>query len=200
MVETAGLVLFHGAGGDRDHRIFLRLEAELESMGVPVARCNFPFRQRGPGRRPPDRMPVLVQSVLSQVEEAADRWGKTPDQLVIGGRSLGGRACSMAVAEGLAVAGLLLLSYPLHPARKPDKLRTSHFPDLGCPILLVQGSSDPLGKEAEFAKHLPAIPGPVTQVWLERTGHDPVERTDVTLVAGVSSWLSGPLASGFGAC
>lgn len=191
MTAPQGLLLFHGAGGDRDHRLFLKLEDEL---GLPVARCNFPYREKGPGRRPPDRMPKLLASIAEHRERCAEEWGVDPASLVLGGRSMGGRACSMAVAEGTEAAGLLLLSYPLHPPGKPDKLRTEHFGDLDLPILLVQGASDPFGKEPEFAEHLEAIPGPVTQCWLPKTGHDPVAKHDDTAVAAIGAWL-GSLAA-----
>lgn len=182
-----GLVLFHGAGGDRNHRLFLAME---EQLAVPIARCEFPFRQKGPGRRPPDRMPVLLASAVEQIEAAAIEWGTTTDRIAVGGRSMGGRVCSMAAADGLAVAGLLLLSYPLHPPGKPEKLRTAHFPDIKVPVLLAQGSSDPFGKEPEFAEHLPAIAGPVEQLWLQRTGHDPVERCDDDIIAATQAWIA----------
>ena len=183
-----GLVIFHGAGGDRNHRLFLAME---ERFDLPVARCEFPFRQKGPGRRPPDRMPVLLASAVEQIQGAAAEWGTTTDRLVIGGRSMGGRVCSMAAADGLAVAGLLLLSYPLHPPKKPEKLRTEHFPDIHVPVLIVQGSSDPFGKEPEFAEHVPMIAGPVEQLWLQRTGHDPVERCDADIIATTQRWMEG---------
>jgi len=182
-----GLVLFHGAGGDRNHRLFLAME---EQLSVPVARCEFPYRQKGPGRRPPDRMPVLLASAVEQIEAAASAWGTTTDRLVIGGRSMGGRVCSMAAADGLRVAGLLLLSYPLHPPKKPENLRTEHFPNLDVPVLIVQGSSDPFGKEPEFAEHVPAIAGPVQQLWLQRTGHDPVERCDADIIDTTQRWIA----------
>ncbi len=185
-MTPTGLVLFHGAGGDRDHRIFLALEQLLE---LPVGRCNFPYRDRGPGRRPPDRMPKLIDSIHGHAARLADEWKVDPSGFVFGGRSMGGRAASMAVAAGLPAAGLLWLSYPLHPPGKPEKLRTEHFGDLDVPILLVQGHSDPFGKEPEFAEHLGDIPGPVEQVWLDRTGHDPVEKHDPTVLAGVADWL-----------
>ena len=182
-----GLVLFHGAGGDRNHRLFLALE---EALDIPVGRCEFPYRQKGPGRRPPDRMPVLEASVRDHVAQRSDEWGVAPDRMVLGGRSMGGRVCSMVAAAGLDVAGLLLLSYPLHPPGKPEKLRTEHFGDITCPVLLVQGASDPFGKEHEFAEHLPLIAGPVEQLWLERTGHDPVERCDDDIIAAVQAWIA----------
>jgi len=182
-----GVVVFHGAGGDRNHRLFLSMEDQFD---LPVARCEFPFRQKGPGRRPPDRMPVLLASAVEQIEAAATAWGTTTNRLVVGGRSMGGRVCSMAVADGLAVAGLLLLSYPLHPPKKPEKLRTEHFPDIDVPVLIVQGSSDPFGKQPEFAAHVPSIGGPVEQLWLQRTGHDPVERCDADIIETTQRWMA----------
>ena len=76
--------------------------------------------------------------------------GVKANRLVLGGRSYGGRMCSMAVAEGQPAAGLVLLSYPLHPPGKPENLRTEHFPDLRVPCLFVSGERDPFGSPAEF--------------------------------------------------
>ena len=187
--RPAGLVVFHGAGGDRDHRLFLRLEDEL---AIPVARVDFPYRRKGPGRRPPDRMPVLIEAVNEAVVEAAEAWDVSPKRLVVGGRSMGGRAASMAMADGLAVAGLILLSYPLHPPGKPDKLRVDHLDRLTKPVLLVQGRKDPFGTPEEFAEHLPAIEGPVTERWVDG-GHDPRPSRDDEIVDAVADWL-GPSA------
>ena len=194
VVAPAGLLLFHGAGGDRDHRLFLALEAGLS---LPVARCNFPYRDKGPGRRPPDRMPKLLESVHEHVQRWSTAWDVPADALVLGGRSLGGRAASLAVADGLGAAGLLLLSYPLHPPGKPERLRTEHFGQLHLPILLVQGSTDPFGTQAEFDAQTTSIPGPLDQLWLEKTGHDPAAKHDPTIVAAVGDWL-GKLAGSAG--
>jgi len=187
--RPAGLVLFHGAGGDRDHRLFLRLEEEL---ALPVARVNFPYRRKGPGRRPPDRMPKLIDAVNEAVVESAETWGVSPKRLVVGGRSMGGRAASMAMADGLTVAGLVLLSYPLHPPGKPEKLRVDHLDRLDRPVLLVQGRKDPFGTPEEFAQHLGAIPGPLTEHWVDG-GHDPRPTRDDEIVSAVLRWL-GPSA------
>ncbi|MEM8923050.1 MAG: alpha/beta family hydrolase [Actinomycetota bacterium] len=180
-----GLVLFHGAGGDRDHRLFLALEDRLD---VPVARINFPYREKGPGRRPPDRMPKLIETVNAAVEVAARQWASEAARIVVGGRSMGGRAASMAIAEGLEAAGLLLLSYPLHPPGTPEKLRVEHLPLVGCPVLLVQGRRDPFGTPEEFAAHLPSIAGPLTEVWLDGN-HDPRPSHDETVLAAVAEWI-----------
>ncbi|MEM9562015.1 MAG: alpha/beta family hydrolase [Actinomycetota bacterium] len=184
-----GLVLFHGAGGDRDHRLFLRLDDEL---ALPVSRVNFPYRRKGPGRRPPDRMPKLIEAVDEAVVEAAETWGVSPKRLVVGGRSMGGRAASLAMADGLDAAGLLLLSYPLHPPGKPEKLRVDHLHRLARPVLVVQGRKDPFGTPEEFAEHLPAIRGPVTERWVDG-GHDPRSTRDDEIVAAIADWL-GPSA------
>lgn len=182
---TRGLVLFHGAGGDRDHVTFLALEAGLDE---PVARINFPYRQKGPGRRPPDRMPKLIDAVRRAVDDAAAEWSIDPAQLIVGGRSMGGRAASMAIAEGLEVGGLLLLSYPLHPPGKPEKLRVEHFGAITCPTLLIQGTRDPFGRPEEFEQHLPSLGGPLEQEWID-ANHDPKGHDDHILEV-VSGWLS----------
>jgi predicted alpha/beta-hydrolase family hydrolase len=179
-------VLFHGAGGDRDHRLFLELEANL---GKPVARVNFPYREKGPGRRPPDRMPKLIETVNAAVADAAAQWGIRPSRVAVGGRSMGGRAASMAMAEGLNAAALVLLSYPLHPPGKPDKLRVEHFEAVTKPVLLVQGRKDPFGTPDEFAEHLPSITGPVTELWVDGN-HDPKPRFDEEIVATVKTFLA----------
>lgn len=126
---------------------------------------DFPYRRAG--RRAPDRPPVLVQAVR---EEAAGLAADC-DRLVLGGRSMGGRICSVAVAEGLPAAGLLLISYPLHPPGRPSSLRTAHFPDLQVPCLFVSGTRDAFGTPAELEAATLSIPGPVTHRWIEGGDH-----------------------------
>jgi uncharacterized protein len=181
----AGLLLAHGAGGGADHATLVALE---RGLGLPVLRMEFPYRRAG--RRAPDRMPRLVEAVRQEAAGFADRLGVGTDRLALGGRSMGGRACSMAVAEGLPAAGLVLLSYPLHPPGKPDALRVAHFPAVRCPVLVVQGDRDPFGRPDELAAHLPALGGPVEVVWLAGAAHDP-KRHDDEIVAAVQRWLSG---------
>ncbi len=97
--------------------------------------------------------------------------------------------CSIAVAEGLPARGLVLLSYPLHPPEKPETLRVDHFPKLELPVLFVSGDRDPFGTPDEFAEHTKAIPGPVTQVWLDGARHDARGRDD-DVVNAVKNWLA----------
>ena len=134
-------------------------------------------------------MPTLIHAVNEAVAARTAGWNVPEHRIVVGGRSMGGRAASMAVADGLKPAGLLLLSYPLHPAGKPEKLRVDHFDAIGCPTLLVQGRRDPMGRPDEFARHLPALAGPLTEHWID-ANHSPAEKLDDEIVAVVRSWLA----------
>jgi len=177
------LLLFPGAGGDRDHHTLVALE---EALGpIRVARRDFPYRRKRKG--PPDRAPKLIEAV---VDEAAALRHAGTRALVLGGRSMGGRMCSMAVAQGLSAEGLVLLSYPLHPPGKPDRLRVDHFADIDVPCLFVSGDRDPFGTPSEFSAAVAAISGPVRLEWLEGQRHDP-KGVDELIVAIVADWLAG---------
>ena len=180
-----GLLLAHGAGGGAEQHTLVALERGVD---VPVRRMEFGYRRQG--RRFPDRAPKLMAEVCSEAEAFAADLGTTTAGLVLGGRSMGGRMCSMAVAEGLPAAGLVLLSYPLHPPGKPDRLRVEHFGDIGVPVLFVNGDRDPFGTPAEFAAHIGTIGGAVTVRWLEGQSHDPKPSTDTAIVAAVSAFLA----------
>jgi predicted alpha/beta-hydrolase family hydrolase len=184
--RPAGLLLTPGAGADRDHRVLRAVDDALAALDapVPVERVDFPYRLAG--RRAPDRAPVAVEHVRGEATALAERLGVGTDALLLGGRSYGGRMCSMAVAEGLPAAGLVLLSYPLHPPGKPDRLRVDHFGALTVPVLFVSGDRDPFGSPAELAEHAATIPGDVTLVTLPGT-HD-VKALD-TITAAVADWV-----------
>lgn len=182
---VAGLLLTHGAGGGADQHTLVALE---EGLDVPVRRIEFGYRRQG--RRFPDRAPKLIAEVRSAAETFAAELGTTTDHLVLGGRSMGGRMCSMAVAEGLPAAGLVLLSYPLHPPGKPEKLRVEHFGGMDVPTLFVNGDRDPFGTPEEFAAHLGAIAGSVTVHWLERQNHNPKPKADTEIVTAVGAFLA----------
>ena len=180
-----GLLLTHGAGGGADQHTLVALE---DTLDVPVRRIEFTYRREG--RRFPDRAPKLIAEVRSAAETFAADLGATTARLVLGGRSMGGRMCSMAVAEGLPAAGLALLSYPLHPPGKPDKLRVDHFGCIEVPTLFVSGNRDPFGTPEEFAEHIGAIGGSVTVHWLEGQGHNPKPKFDAEIVVAVGAFLN----------
>jgi predicted alpha/beta-hydrolase family hydrolase len=110
-------------------------------------------------------------------------------RIYVGGRSMGGRMCSMAVADGLAAAGLVLVSYPLHPPGRPEQLRTEHFGRLDVPCLFVSGTRDAFAVRDELELAVAAIPGPVTTHWLEGADHG-LRRRDRDVVETVTGWLA----------
>ena len=136
------LVLWHGAGGDVGERSLVAVAAAAAADGALVVRARFPYRVAG--KRAPDRMPLLLASARESIDAAAALPNAGGRKLVLGGRSMGGRVASLLVSEGLHADGLVFLSYPLHPAGKPDKLRDAHLPAIRCPMLFVQGDRDTL--------------------------------------------------------
>jgi uncharacterized protein len=178
-----GLLLAPGAGADRNQAALVAIDEAATAAGVDVVRMDFPYRKAG--RRAPDRAPVLIAAV---VEEAAPLAART-ERLVLGGRSMGGRMGSMAVAAGLPAAGLALVSYPLHPPGKPEKARTAHFPDLHVPCLFVSGTRDAFGRPDELEAAVTTIPGPVTVRWIDGGDHG-LRGKDATVAAIVAEWLA----------
>jgi predicted alpha/beta-hydrolase family hydrolase len=177
-------LLTPGASAGREQPALVAIEKALAP--VPVERMDFPYRKAG--RRSPDKAPVLIAAVREGATELCERTGLPPDRLVLGGRSMGGRMCSMAVAEGLPALGLALISYPLHPPGKPEKSRTEHLPSIKVPCLFVSGTKDAFGAVAELEAATAAIPGPVTHVWIEGGDHG-LRRRDDEVAAVVRDWV-----------
>ena len=181
-----GLVLTPGAGASRDHHTLVTVEERLAALDppLPTERVDFPYRLAG--RRVPDRPPVAVAHLRAEAERFATSLGVATD-LLLGGRSYGGRMCSMAAADGLPAAGLVLLSYPLHPPGKPEKLRVEHFPRITVPVLFVSGDRDPFGSPAELAEHAADVAGPVTTITLPGA-HD-IRGKDDEVADAVADWV-----------
>ena len=142
-----------------------RLARVLEPLGLEVVRFNFPYREHGSRR--PDPMDVLKASV----EEEANKVKSKARKLILGGRSMGGRAASMLAAEGFPCDGLLLAAYPLHPAGKPEKLRDAHLPAIRCPVLCINGTRDALCDRALMEQALKKVTAPWTMHWIEGADH-----------------------------
>jgi predicted alpha/beta-hydrolase family hydrolase len=181
--DPAALLLWPGAGTSSDHPSLVSLAEGLEPF--PVFRLDFPYRREG--RRAPDRAPKLIASIREESERIAEDLGVGPERLVLGGRSMGGRMCSMAVAEGLPAAGVVLVAYPLHPPGKPEKLRIDHLGDLGTPSLWLCGDRDPFGTPEELATAQALVAGPVTSRTL--AGRHDLKGSDPTILAEVRDWL-----------
>lgn len=190
----AGLVLFPGAGSSADHPSLVAIADAVAPL--PVARIDFPYRRAG--RRIPDRAPVLLECVRAEVSRFAESLGVGTESLVIGGRSMGGRMCSMAVADDtdpLPVAGLVLVSYPLHPPAKPENLRTAHLGNIAVPVLCVSGTRDAFGTPEELGSAFAPVPGPVTWEWIDKGRHE-LAGADADVAARVAAWIGDLSATG----
>jgi predicted alpha/beta-hydrolase family hydrolase len=176
------LLLTPGASATRDHPALVAIEEALAPLGVPVARVDLPSQGSA-------RPAVLIDAVCSEVDTLAQQTGLPPQRIAIGGRSLGGRICSMAVAQGLSALALVLLSYPLHPPGKPGRLRIEHLPAIQVPCLFVSSGNDPFGAPDELESATSAIPGPVTHVWMDGGGHG-LRGRDRSVAEAVQDWLT----------
>ncbi len=165
------LLLTHGAGSNRNSPLLVAVANAFSEKGVDVLRFDLPFRlQRAHGPPRPGDSARDREGLRQQILKLRE---KRPGQLWMGGHSYGGRQASILAAEtpGL-VDRLLLLSYPLHPPRNPDQLRTAHFPRLQTPALFVQGSRDPFGSLDEMKTAIALIPAQVELLPVEGVGHD----------------------------
>ena len=166
-----GLVLTHGAGSNAQAPLLIALAETFSANGFTVLRCDLPYRQTrsfgppGPGDAARDR--AGLKNALAAMKKFSAR-------LFLGGHSYGGRQSSMLCAEepGAGCRALLLLSYPLHPPRKPEQQRTQHLPDLRTPALFVSGTRDPFGSIAEIEQALKMIPAKTKLLPVEGAGHD----------------------------
>ncbi len=174
-----GLVLTHGAGSNCQAPLLIALAESFAQAGFTVLRCDLPYRQDrpygppGPGDAKRDRA-GLKNAIAALRNHAVVR-------VFLGGHSYGGRQASMLCAElpeknpedsRQEVSGLLLLSYPLHPPRKPEQLRTQHLFHLRTPTLFVHGTRDPFGSIAEMEQALKLVPAKTTLLPVEGAGHD----------------------------
>jgi predicted alpha/beta-hydrolase family hydrolase len=165
------LLLAHGAGGNAQAPLLRVLAETFVDAGFTVLRCDLPFRQvrpfgpPGPADAARDRAGIVnAAGALSKIVSG---------KLYLAGHSYGGRQASMLCAERPELAaGLLLLSYPLHPPRRPEQQRTQHLPDLRTSTVFVHGTRDPFGTVAELERAIKMIPAKTELVPVEGAGHD----------------------------
>jgi predicted alpha/beta-hydrolase family hydrolase len=162
--------LYPGASAGRDQPSLVKLDAAVSALtGWSVIRAEFAYRTAG--RRAPDK------------------------RVVVGGRSMGGRICSMVAggADGQPpptnVVGVATIAYPLHPPGRPDRLRVEHMPAVSVPWLFVSGTRDPFGTPDEFARWTKTVGGPVAEHWIDNRGHD-LKGADTEVASVVSGWLA----------
>jgi predicted alpha/beta-hydrolase family hydrolase len=160
-------VCAHGAGGNMLDGGMQKTAKALVSRGVNLVRFNFLYKEKKSGR--PDPMPKLQECFAAVVERT--RSELNPEKLIIGGRSMGGRAASMMAAEGYDCDGLLLYAYPLHPAGQPAKLRDAHLPSIKVPVLCFSGTRDPLCTPSLMENALKTVTTDWTMHWVEGADH-----------------------------
>ena len=161
------IVLAHGAGGPMDSPFMNAMAGRLAERGHRIVRFEFPYmarRRMEGGKRPPDRQPILLDSWCAVIERLGG-----PENVVIGGKSMGGRMASLIAAEK-PVRGLLCLGYPFHPPGKPEKTRTDHLAALDVPGLILQGTRDPFGRPDEVDGY--RLSDLVNVHWIEDGDHD----------------------------
>jgi uncharacterized protein len=182
------VLLAHGAGADMHVAALTTVADALADAKIPSLRFNFPYKEAG--RRAPDRPPVLEASVRAAAAELSKLAKVPPERLVLGGRSMGGRICSIVAATDGAL-GLALLGYPLHPPGNAEKLRVEHFARLRMPVLFASGTRDAFGTPEELERHAKAIKGRVTFHWIDTADHGfkPLKSSGITqaqALAGVA--------------
>lgn len=181
------IVLTHGAGADCQSKLLVEMSNALAEAGFSILRFDLPFRRERPHGPPSPANAAgdrdgLRRAVLLMREQKNGR-------VFLGGHSYGGRQATMLASEEPQLAdGLLLLSYPLHPPRKPNQLRTGHFPKLSTPAFFVHGTRDPFGTTAEMNSALELIPGLHVMLEVDGAGHDLLgKKTSNELPARVAS-------------
>jgi len=166
------IVLAHGAGAPMDSAFMVAFATGLTARGLRCVRFEFPYmaaRRVDGKKRPPNRAPVLLETWRAVIEHLGS------ENLVIGGKSMGGRMASMIAREredqGQPVKGLVCLGYPFHPPGKPEKAaaRLEHLLDIRTPTLILQGTRDTFGGRDQ----VPGLPlsEAVRVTWLEDGDH-----------------------------
>ncbi|MFZ1918406.1 MAG: alpha/beta fold hydrolase [Terriglobales bacterium] len=165
------LILTHGAGSNCAAPLLVALAGTFCGHGYTVLRCDLPYRQQRPTGPP---FPSQAERDRAGLRNAVAAMRKQASgKIFLGGHSYGGRQSTILCAsETDLVSGLLLLSYPLHPPRKPKQLRIEHLPNLPTPSLFVSGTRDPFGSIEEMKKALKLIPARNELLEVEGAGHD----------------------------
>ena len=189
-------VCAHGAGGNMNDRAMAATAKAMREIGLGVVRFNFLYKEKGRGG--PDPMPKLMACYKAVVDHA--RSAVKSKQLIIGGRSMGGRTASMLAADGLDADGLLLLAYPLHPPGQHDKLRVEHLPSITMPVLCFNGTRDAFCEPTLMKNALENVRTRWTMHWIQDADHGfrvpkKTGRTDADVLREIQTatakWLEG---------
>ena len=187
---AAGLVLAHGAGSNRNAPLLVGVDRALSTAGWLVERIDLAFRESRP-HGPPG--PGDAERDQGSIRAAIAAMASKAKPVFAGGHSYGGRQTTMLAAQDATLLkALLILSYPLHPPRRPLQLRTAHLTELRTPVLFVHGSRDPFGSIEEMRAAIELIPARTRLIELEGAGHDLASKRGADLAA-----IAGRIASEF---
>jgi hypothetical protein len=182
------LVLTHGAGANMNTPLLIKTADAFTAAGFFVLRYNLPFRQRKPFGPP---SPSTAAQDREGLRTAVDKMKQFAPTVCLGGHSYGGRQATMLAAEQPNLtAALLLLSYPLHPPKKPDQLRTAHFPQLHTPAFFVHGVKDEFGTRDEMTLALRLIPAPTQLHIITGAAHDLIKSSAYNSAEIVSAFTA----------
>ena len=194
--ERAVFVCAHGAGGNMNDRSMLNLAKVLRAQGLSVVRFNFLYKEKKSSS--PDKMPKLQECFSAVVDRT--RSEVKPKKLIIGGRSMGGRAASMMAAENFDCDALMLFAYPLHPPGQPEKLRDAHLPSIKVPVICFNGTRDAFCTRSLMEKAIESVRTDWQMHWIDGADHSfhvpkSSGRTDADVMAEVGAvtkeWLEG---------
>jgi predicted alpha/beta-hydrolase family hydrolase len=202
----ATLILAHGAGAPQTHPFMIDIASRLASRGIDVVTFNFPYAEKQ--KKLPDRNDVLEASWRAAIATVVGRGGLPNGRLFIGGKSMGGRIATQVASqmgiedEDVALAGIVLLGYPLHPMGKPKIRRDAHLPSVPFPMLFVQGTRDELGPAAEMQEVVAGLQnaqvhavegGDHSLALLKREGADRQERALEEAADAIAHFIRGRL-------
>ena len=182
--RQATLLLSHGAGGGIEARDLQALAHALPRHGFTVALFEQPWRVAG--RRlatPPPTLDVGLTAARQRL--------RTTGPVVLGGRSAGARSAART-ADALGAAGVLALSFPLHPPGKPENSRAAELAATSRPILVVQGERDAMGRPDEFPDSVDLAVVPAADHGLKVPARGPVTQEEAMeiVVESALEWLT----------
>ncbi len=160
------IIFLHGAGAGPNSSFISTLTHAIQRQKLSIARYEFNYMaqaQKERKRRPPERIPKLISELTEIIDELPI------PQVILGGKSMGGRIATMLLDHPKIIA-CFALGYPFHPKSKPDKLRTEHLAQTQKPCLIIQGTRDPLGSKEEVPKY--KLDSNIKFHWIEDGDHD----------------------------
>jgi predicted alpha/beta-hydrolase family hydrolase len=184
------VALTHGASSNYQAPLLKMIAESLCAFGFVVLRFNLPYRVARPSGPPSPASAVQDRRGIQQALMALR--ADMPGRVFAAGHSYGGRQASiLAAEEAAAMDGLLLLSYPLHPPRRPDQLRIAHLPGIHVPAMFVHGTRDPFGTPDEMRGAVDLIPSRTLLKLVAGASHDLRKAAPEAIASEFSAFVRG---------